>query len=43
MGVSDLDMVGLSETGTDYRLGEEEEAVSQLGWPSPVAEGRPGR
>ena len=34
------DMASLHNTGLSERLGlEEEEAVSQLGWPSPVAEG----
>ena len=33
-------MASLHNTGLSERLGlEEEEAVSQLGWPSPVAEG----
>lgn len=34
------DMASLHSTGLSERLGlEEEEAVSQLGWPSPVTEG----
>ena len=34
------DMASLHSTGLNERLGmEEEEAVSQLGWPSPVTEG----
>ena len=46
MGVSELDMANVNDmaslhsTGLNERLGmEEEEAVSQLGWPSPVTEG----
>ena len=35
------DMASLHSTGLNERLGmEEEEAVSQLGWPSPVTEGK---
>ena len=34
------DMASLHNTGLNERLGmEEEEAVSQMGWPSPVTEG----
>ena len=46
LGVSELDMANVNDmaslhsTGLSERLGlEEEEAVSQLGWPSPVTEG----
>jgi len=46
LGVSELDMANVNDmaslhsTGLNERLGmEEEEAVSQLGWPSPVTEG----